>query len=166
MDQMGNTLLNEHGYASQEIINLMLVGQAKSNVHDGDKDLGDNFVLRGISKQADVGFLTFFEAFGYFNVGENYKSPRVPIWIVCSESHYSVLFSVDSNNTKASTQRFDLVYYDELARQEDDIILTVSPDKYTGPEASNNKNPIPIEEVIRTKWLKAQVSWNGRTIIL
>lgn len=66
MDQMGSTLLNEHGYASQEIINLMLVGQAKSNVHDGDKDLGDNFVLRGIHKKADVGFLTYFEAFGYF----------------------------------------------------------------------------------------------------
>jgi len=26
----------------------MLVGQAKSNVHDGDKDLGDNFILKGI----------------------------------------------------------------------------------------------------------------------
>ena len=116
MDLVGNTLLNEHGYASQEIINLMLVGQAKSNVHDGDKDLGDNFVLRGIPKRADVGFLTFFEAFGYFQVGENYKTPRLPIWIICSESHYSVLFSVDSNNINMNGSRFDLVYYDELAR--------------------------------------------------
>ena len=44
----------------------MLTGQAKSNVHDGDKDLGDNFILKGIEKQSDVGFLTYFEAFGYF----------------------------------------------------------------------------------------------------
>ena len=50
MDMLGNTLLNEHGYASQEIINIMLQGSAKSNVHDGDKDLGDNFVLKGVHK--------------------------------------------------------------------------------------------------------------------
>jgi len=96
MDMEGCTLLNEHGYASQEVINLMLIGAAKSNVHDGDRDLGDGFVLKGIEKQSDVGFLTFFEAFGYFSVGKNLKQPRVPIWIVCSESHYSVIFSVDA----------------------------------------------------------------------
>jgi hypothetical protein len=50
MDMIGNTLLNEHGYASQEVINLMLAGAAKSNVHDGDKDLGDGFVLKGVDK--------------------------------------------------------------------------------------------------------------------
>ena len=44
----------------------MLGGSAKSNVHDGDKDLGDGFVLKGVTKQTDVGFLTFFEHFGYF----------------------------------------------------------------------------------------------------
>jgi hypothetical protein len=85
---------------------------------------------------------------------------------VCSESHYSVLFSVDSNNVKQTGKKFDLVYYDELARQEDDIILTVEPGKYSGPDATNNKNPVPIEEVIRTKWNLGHVCWNGRTIIL
>jgi hypothetical protein len=50
MDMLGNTLLNEHGYASQELINLMLIGKAKSNVHDGDKDIGDNFILKGIDR--------------------------------------------------------------------------------------------------------------------
>jgi ubiquitin carboxyl-terminal hydrolase MINDY-3/4 len=84
MDLEGGTLLNEHGYASQEIINLMLIGQAKSNVHDGDNDLGEGFVLKGIEKRSDVGFLSFFEAFGYFTVGDNLKTPRVPIWVVCS----------------------------------------------------------------------------------
>ena len=50
MDLEGSTLINEHGYASQEIINLMVTSKAKSNVHDGDKDLGDGFVLKGIEK--------------------------------------------------------------------------------------------------------------------
>ena len=49
-DMEGTTLLNEHGYASQEIINLMLSGEAKSNVHDGDKDMGDNFILKGVER--------------------------------------------------------------------------------------------------------------------
>ena len=160
------TLLNEHGYASQEIINLMLTGKAASNVHDGERDLGDGLVLKGVEKQADVGFLTYFEAFGYFQVGEYLKTPRVPIRVVCSESHYSVLFSVDSAHTAKAPQKFDLIYYDELARQEHDIILTVDPGMFMGPTASNNKNPIPIEEVIRTKWLAGQVCWNGRTVIL
>lgn len=166
MDLEGNTLINEHGYACQELINLMLVGEARSNVHDGDRDLGDGLVLKGVNKRSDVGFLTFFEAFGYFSVGENLKSPKVPIWIVCSESHYSVMFSVDSKLTTESHQKFDLVYYDELARQEHDIILTVDQNQYNGPTADKNKNPIPIEEVIRTKWKQAAVNWNGRTVIL
>ena len=75
-----------------------------------------NGTLKGINKQADVGFLTYFEYFGYFQVGENFKTPKVPIWIVCSESHYSVLFSIDANNHKKTGQPLDLVYYDELAR--------------------------------------------------
>jgi hypothetical protein len=98
MDLEGSTLLNEHGYASQEMVNLMLIGLARSNMHDGDKDLGDDFVLKGITKQPDVGFLTFFEYFGYFRVGEYMKTPKVPVWIVCSESHYSVLFALNSDN--------------------------------------------------------------------
>jgi len=66
MDMKENSLLTEHGYASQEFINIILVGKATSNVFDGDKDMGDNFILKGIHKQSEVGFLTLFEAYGYF----------------------------------------------------------------------------------------------------
>lgn len=47
------------------------------------------------------------------------KTPRLPIWIICSESHYSIMFSVDSSlvsKNKAALNEFDLIYYDELAR--------------------------------------------------
>lgn len=93
----------------------MLIGRACSNVHDGEKDMGDNFMLKGLHRQSDVGFLTFYEHFGYFVVGANYKNPKVPVWIVQSESHYSVMFSVDFTVLKGKPD-FDLVYYDELAR--------------------------------------------------
>lgn len=125
MDMENSTLVNEHGYASQEIINIMLVGKAVTNVHDGDKDMGDNFILKGIPKPSEIGFLTFFEHYGYFQVGQNLKNPAVPVWIICSESHYSVMFSVDVDCMKRLKSSFDLIYWDQLAKQEDNIILTI-----------------------------------------
>ena len=93
-----------------------------------------DLVLKGIHKRSEIGFLTFYEHYGHFEVGENYKKPVLPIWIVCSESHYSILFSANfslaSQHITANSRPFDLIYYDELARQADDIILTVEPGKY------------------------------------
>jgi uncharacterized protein YfeS len=142
----------------------MLIGKATSNVFDGDKDMGDNFIIKGIHKQSDIGFLTLFEAYGYFQVGQNLKCPKLPIWIICSESHYSVIFSPDINLAKKKQTIFDLIYYDELAKQEDDIILTVKLGQYKGPvDLQKTKEMIPpIDAVIRTKWDLGLVSWNGR----
>ena len=66
MDMPDCALINEYGYASQELLNTMLVGRGSSNVHDGDKDLGDGMLLKGIHKQSEIGFLTLFEHYGYF----------------------------------------------------------------------------------------------------
>lgn len=63
------TLVNEYGYASQELINAMLVGKASTNCHDGDKQMGDDLVLKGIHRRSEIGFLTFYEHFGHFEVG-------------------------------------------------------------------------------------------------
>lgn len=50
MDLQENSLLNEFGYASQELINTMLVGRGASNVQDGDKDMGEGLILKGIHR--------------------------------------------------------------------------------------------------------------------
>lgn len=50
MDMPDCALINEYGYASQELLNTMLVGQGSSNVHDGIKDLGEGMILKGILK--------------------------------------------------------------------------------------------------------------------
>ena len=50
MDMPDCALINEYGYASQELLNTMLVGLGSTNVHDGNKDLGDGMVLKGIQK--------------------------------------------------------------------------------------------------------------------
>ena len=53
----------------------------------------------------------------YVEVGSHLKNPELPIWVVCSESHVTVLFSTDSKPLR-SPPPFDLLYYDELASQE------------------------------------------------
>ena len=163
-----NSLLTEHGYASQELINIILVGKAASNVFDGDKDMGDNFILKGINRQSEIGFLTLFEAYGYFQVGNFLKNPLMPIWIICSESHYSVIFSPDLAMASKKSPVFDLIYYDELAKQEDDYVMTVRLGAYKGPlnlQETSEMIP-PIDAVIRTRWDRGLIDWNGRQAIL
>lgn len=127
----GSSLMGDHGYATQDMVNLMIGGKAASNVFNGEKDL-DGTILGGVEKRyisfifccvfdsfgfqctslacsclltssrfllttcrCEVGFLSLFESYNYIEVGSFLKEPRYPIWVVCSESHYSVLFSLE-----------------------------------------------------------------------
>ncbi|XP_065880911.1 uncharacterized protein [Euphorbia lathyris] len=84
------------GHASQEIVNLLLCGEAVPNVFDGRMDLGGGMCLKGISTNVEVGFLTLLESLNFCKVGQNLKCPKWPIWVVGSESHYTVLFALDT----------------------------------------------------------------------
>ncbi|KAL5195290.1 Ubiquitin carboxyl-terminal hydrolase MINDY-3 [Glycine soja] len=83
------------GHASQEIVNLLLCGEAVPNVFDGRMDLGGGMFVKGISGYVEVGFLTLLESLNFCKVGQFLKSPKWPIWVVGSESHYTVLFALD-----------------------------------------------------------------------
>ncbi|ESQ31061.1 hypothetical protein EUTSA_v10011324mg [Eutrema salsugineum] len=83
------------GHASQEIVNMLLCGEAVPNVFDGRMDLGGGMFLKGISKNVEVGFLTLLESLNFCKVGQNLKCPKWPIWVIGSESHYTVLFALD-----------------------------------------------------------------------
>ncbi|XP_027357855.1 ubiquitin carboxyl-terminal hydrolase MINDY-3-like isoform X2 [Abrus precatorius] len=85
------------GHASQEIVNLLLCGQAVPNVFDGRMDLGGGMFLKGISQYVEVGFLTLLESLNFCKVGQFLKCPKWPIWVVGSESHYTVLFALDTS---------------------------------------------------------------------
>lgn len=65
-------------------------------------------------------------------VGVYLKTPRYPIWLVCSESHFSVLFGLQQAmlTSQDKDQEFDLYYYDGLANQEEEIRLTVCMQEY------------------------------------
>lgn len=83
------------GHASQEIVNLLLCGEAVANVFDERIDLGGGMFLKGVSTNVEVGFLTLLESLNFCKVGQHLKRPRWPIWVVGSESHYTVLFAFD-----------------------------------------------------------------------
>jgi|EP01049_Picozoa_sp_SAG25_P010666 hypothetical protein len=115
---------------------------------------------------------------------------ELPIFVICSESHYSVLFGVDRAlcATKITVEPFDLYYYDELGRQDERIrcdsarcnvctimvlptgtlttarSLTVDPEPAT-PPTTHDLTP-PLEHCIRTRWPGASVDWNGTDELL
>jgi len=174
-DTADSRLMGAHSYCTQEMVNLLLCGVAASNVHNNVIYLGDPEVdkdcvkLKGLSKQNHIGFLSLFEHYGNFEVGTYYKTPLVPIWVICSESHFSVLFCLNRElvtNWKAE-RKFDLYYYDGLANQDEEICLSVDttdPD-FKPPDEELEMVP-PLEHVIRTKWKDACVDWNGTEPLL
>lgn len=65
-------------------------------------------------------------------MGTFLKDPALPIWVVCSESHFTVLFGLDAKCMSRKAYPFDLIFYDELAAQEVPVRLTVSHDPRGG----------------------------------
>ena len=61
----------------------------------GDPDT----VLRGVEERSDVGLLSLFEHYQSTTVGEHLKTPAFPVWLVCSESHFSVLWQVQFSSS-------------------------------------------------------------------
>ncbi|KAM6152075.1 putative ubiquitin carboxyl-terminal hydrolase MINDY-4 [Erethizon dorsatum] len=164
-------LIGAHGYCTQELVNLLLTGRAVSNVFNDvvelDSGNGNVTLLRGIAARSDIGFLSLFEHYNVCQVGCFLKTPRYPIWVVCSESHFSVLFSPQPEllSDWRAERLFDLYYYDGLANQQEQIRLTVDTTQ-TIPEDSSEGLVPPLELCIRTKWKGAYVDWNGSDPIL
>ena len=134
MDDPGTCLTCNFGQCEQSLLNLLLIGRATANVHDGDKVMGgesggkggglgrgggggggggggsadsasgkgtdssddDKIVFRGVDCPPLIGFLSHLEALRYVQVGNFLKHPIAPIWVVGSQSHYTLLFSEDA----------------------------------------------------------------------
>ncbi|GMH99785.1 hypothetical protein TrST_g1782 [Triparma strigata] len=170
-------MIGNHGYANQEFVNLLMTGAAVSNTFDGQKILGDEtgasddaMTFGGIAQQGDIGFLTLFEAFGNLECGKHFKVPVCPVWVVCSESHYSTLFSPIAKHTVVdeTVKKMDIYYYDPLGEQDEEIKLTLDRDAEDVPEGGGEETDLtpPIDKVVRTKWGRVGIDWNGAEPIL
>nr|XP_057928632.1 probable ubiquitin carboxyl-terminal hydrolase MINDY-4 isoform X2 [Doryrhamphus excisus] len=173
MDVATTALIGAHGYCTQELVNLLLVGRAVSNVFDGDVELdsgkGSSTLLKGIKHPCNVGLLSLFEHYNIFKVGDYLKNPGFPVWVVCSESHFSVLFGLQGEvltNRGEDQLEFDLYYYDGLANQQEEIRLTVSVGKGKSRQDPDADLTPPLELCIRTRWRDALVGWNDTEPIL
>lgn len=162
MDAPTNTLLGPHKYCSQELVNLLLVGTASSNVFDDTMDVGGT-LLKGIFTRSTIGYLTLMEKMGYCQVGNNLKNAVFPIWIIYSESHYSVLFATSKTLSK---EIFDLYYYDELGNQNEQYRISVDVTSQVATEFNEDDLVPPIEMCICTKWATAVCNWNGSEPLL
>ncbi|KAI2796969.1 hypothetical protein BLOT_015612 [Blomia tropicalis] len=161
-------LTPERLLCTQELVNLTLIGRAVSNVFDRHFALTNEMILQGITRQSLIGFLTIHEHEGAFKVGSCYKNPKLPIYVVLNEYHFTLLFSKHKSNdleTKPNPINgltcFDLYYYDGLLGQDQEICLTIDVDNSNNSCEDNSSNSSPIEFVIRTKWPNASIDWNG-----
>ncbi|XP_076860473.1 putative ubiquitin carboxyl-terminal hydrolase MINDY-4 isoform X1 [Brachyhypopomus gauderio] len=168
-------VLGQLAVLTMELVSLLLVGQAVSNVFDDEMKLdssnGNFTLLRGVSERSNVGLLSLFEHYNICKVGSHLKTPRFPIWVVCSESHFTTLFSLceDLTSSRWKPRPFDLFYYDGLANQLEPIRLTVYLDSAVLATDSRDMNSDlipPLELCIRTRWPDAVVSWNETEPIL
>ncbi|KAL3831767.1 hypothetical protein ACJMK2_023474 [Sinanodonta woodiana] len=175
MDEPGGQLMGAHGYCTQDMVNLYLTGRAVSNVFNDVVELESGngekpVILKGLSARSDIGLLSLFEHYKSCQVGTYFKTPRYPIWIICSESHFSLLFSVkrDLISDWKAERRFHLYYFDGLARQQHEIKLTIDTTNvhYKRPSEDEGQLVPPLELCIRTKWNDVEIDWNGTEPLL
>lgn len=126
-DDLSQPLVQRFGHTSQDLVNLLLCGKAVANIHDGDKFIGGQkgdpnaWALKGVHKKVPCGYLTSLEALRYARVGEFYKNPLYPIWVIGSASHYSVVWSFDSRVGKISESEERKVQFREKFNQLDPL---------------------------------------------
>lgn len=112
------------------------------------------------------------------------KDPALPIWVVCSESHFTILYRLlshdrDRSGTASTDSDLTLMYYDGLANQEQPIKLTVFKVLQPNGIAKHEQTGVvqhtgsadeglvpPLEHVLHTKWPEATVRWSGCEPIL
>ncbi|GFY42033.1 probable ubiquitin carboxyl-terminal hydrolase MINDY-4 [Trichonephila inaurata madagascariensis] len=169
MDDPGSHLIGGDGYCSQEVINLILIGKAVPNLFDGDLELNsggsETTLLRGIPKQSKIGLLSLYEYQETCTVGDNYKNPIYPIWIMLAESHFTVLFAVskDIYKKRKSKDTFVLYHYDGLAKHHAETVYTINPAANTSIPPKDKSLPIVIR-CIYTRWPYASVETNEKEI--
>jgi len=206
MDSESKYLLGDHDYCTQDLVNLILTGRATTNTFDGDKELGSDssshnagggrgqssLLLKGISSPCKVGFLALNEWYLDIVVGSFFKNPLFPVWVVFSESHFTVFAACDKksykrclagawsrplgiNGTDVDTEdrrRFDLIYYDSLAKQSEQILWTIDNDpdggltKLVGNDAKKRSEVAKSGMVVRSQRNEMNVQRNVGSVMV
>ncbi|XP_054712220.1 probable ubiquitin carboxyl-terminal hydrolase MINDY-4 isoform X3 [Uloborus diversus] len=163
MDVPESHLIGNDGYCSQEIVNLLLTGKAVANLFDGDLELNlggpEKSLLRGISKRSKIGLLSSYEYKNTCAVGQFYKNPLYPIWLLLGESHFTVLFGTNRDILKKTNAKdpFLLFHYDGLLKKNDkETIFIINPIGRL-EEEDKDKTDNSVLQCIYTRWPLASI---------
>lgn len=105
MDDSEAKLTGRFGHCGQEVLNLILTGRGSSQLHDFALQHESGLTLHGVYSRPQVGLLTQLETYRLVQVGSFLKNPQFPIWVIASESHFTVLYSEDRNcDVKSSVE--------------------------------------------------------------
>ncbi|CAL1268517.1 unnamed protein product [Larinioides sclopetarius] len=165
MDSSDNHLIGPDGYCSQEVVNLMLTGRAVPNLFDGIVELNSGgpeiTILHGIRGQSKIGLLSLYEYQGICTVGNYYKNPVFPIWIMLADSHFTVLFALSKSilGKRKSKDPFILYHYNGLARRYAETSYLINPAFHSSPPPNDRTLP-SVECCIYTRWPLASVDPN------
>nr|XP_042902702.1 probable ubiquitin carboxyl-terminal hydrolase MINDY-4 [Parasteatoda tepidariorum] len=120
-------LIGIDGFASQEIINLMLVGKAVPHLFDGnqERDFGgsETSLLHGIPHKSEIGLLSALDQ--HCAIGSFYKNPMYPIFLLICGHHYTVLFGTSKRILMNSQDEFILHHYDGFDKTETAFIISM-----------------------------------------
>ena len=86
-------IANGNGYCNQELVNLVITGQATEGLHNSGNSALTPVYGPGVRGRQSVGF--FPPRSNAKLLGSNLKCPEHPIWVVLARSHYSVVFLTD-----------------------------------------------------------------------
>ncbi|XP_069566584.1 inactive ubiquitin carboxyl-terminal hydrolase MINDY-4B [Brachyistius frenatus] len=159
----------------QALLNLLLTGRARPHVFNGTLSFTEDGralerPLLGILSRSDVGYLHWsreqMDRGRLPQVGSMLKTPRVPVWLCCINSSFSVLFSPTRSllSDWRTEHLFQLFFYNGQSAA---ARLTVDTHSHhweascRDPVADPEKRFPSLEMTIRTKWAGAAVDWNG-----
>uniref|UniRef100_T1IVG0 DM10 domain-containing protein n=1 Tax=Strigamia maritima TaxID=126957 RepID=T1IVG0_STRMM len=159
-------LLSPNGDCTTATINLVLTGRATPYLHNGiayvgSEDAGVTKALVGIENRSELGLLLGSTNQDSAQIGSRLKTPSLPIWITCVNSHYGILFNPNKDLIRDyhAEKRFDLHYYSCSQLQIHPTILNIET-RFTKQRDEQKFRP-PLESLILSKWQGAQIDWNG-----
>ncbi|CAF0766909.1 unnamed protein product [Adineta steineri] len=138
IDDLDHTrLLGDRDESTIQMVTLALTGRALHYFHNGviDVDSDGNLMEHpqyGVKDRCSVGFIYWskHEDDGFYHkqeTGSMLRTPKVPVWLVCLNRRYGIMFSTNINllNNWIYENYFQLHIYTGLKKQEEPCLLSI-----------------------------------------
>ncbi|XP_050726307.1 inactive ubiquitin carboxyl-terminal hydrolase MINDY-4B-like isoform X2 [Eriocheir sinensis] len=165
LDGLDQPLIQTNGAIHPCLATLLLTGRATPYLHNGIVYEGSEDTMAraktGILQRAEVGLLVWKRQDGdKGTAGSRLKTPSLPIWVTRCNDSYGILFNPNRDLIRDyhAENRFDLYYYSSNSSQSVTTILTIDT---RSPSFREEYQLSPLENLIHTKWMDAEVNWNG-----